>query len=60
MSLRKDAEYMTNQEYEPKVPDEDIILKQAIRQIKHGKSTGSTKLDIKAMKEMREPEEDER
>ena len=58
MSIRKDAKYMTNQEYEPKVPNKDIMLKQAMRQIKHGKSTGSTKLDIEAMKKMREQAED--
>ena len=51
MELRKDVKYMLNSDWEPKVPEAEVILKQAKLQLKKGKSTGSVALDIKAMKE---------
>ena len=51
MELRKDVKYMLESDWEPKVPEQEIILKQAKPQLKKGKSTGSIALDIKAMKE---------
>ena len=51
MELRKDVKYMLNSDWEPKVPEEKVILKQAKLQFKRGKSTGRVALDIKAMKE---------
>ena len=50
MELRKDVKYMLDSDWEPKVPEDDVVLKQAKVQIKKGKSTGSVALDIKAMK----------
>ena len=42
---------MLNSGWEPKVPEEEVILKQAKLQLKKGKSTGRVALDIKVMKE---------
>ena len=39
-----------NSDWEPKVPEQEVILKQAKAQLKKGKSTGSVDLDIKAIK----------
>ena len=51
MELRKDVKYMLESDWEPKVPEQEIILKQTKAQLKKGKSSGSVALDIKAMKE---------
>ena len=51
MELRKDVKYMLNSDWEPKVPEQEVILKQVKAQLKKGKSSGSVALDIKAMKE---------
>jgi len=50
MELRKDIKRVLESDWEPKVPEEDVILKQAKAQLKKGKSSGSVALDIKAMK----------
>ena len=49
MGLREDVKYMLDKEWEPKVPNNETILKQAKSQIKRGKSTGNVALDIKAI-----------
>ena len=60
MGLREDVKYMLDKEWEPKVPTQEEILKQAELQIKIGKSTGSTSLDIKAIKSLKDKDDDER
>ena len=50
MGLRKDVKYMLSSDWEPKVPEEKVILKQAEAQLNKGKSTGNVALDVKAMK----------
>ena len=59
MGLREDVKFMVKQEpqYEPKVPNENIILKQAIQTIKSGKSKGNVALDRKAIQEINAEEE---
>jgi len=57
MGLREDVKYRFGEDYEPKVPDGQTILKQAQEQIKRGKSTGSMSLDIQAIKTLAEEEE---
>ena len=52
MGLREDIKFIVEQGYEPKVPNKDIILQQAINAISHGKSTGNVALDRKAMEEL--------
>ena len=52
MGLREDVKFIVKQEYEPKVPNEDVILQQAINAVSHGKSTGNVALDRKAMEEL--------
>lgn len=47
MGLREDVRYIIDNDYEPKIPDNQIMLKQAKEQLKKGKSTGSVSLDIK-------------
>ena len=60
MGLREDVKYMLDKEWEPKVPTQEEILKQAERQIKRGKSTGSVSLNIKAMKSLKDKDGEER
>lgn len=50
MELRKDVKYMLESEWEPKVPEQEIILKQAKTQLKKGEASGSVALDVKAMR----------
>ena len=57
MGLRDDIKFIVKQEYEPKVPSEDIILQQAIHAISHGKSTGNAALDKRAINELNSKEE---
>ena len=54
--LRKDVKYMLDRDWEPKVPDEETILKQSTTQLKRGKSTGSVSLDMKAIKSLKDDE----
>ena len=49
MELRKDVKYMLNCDWEPKIPEEEVILKHAKTMLKKGKSSGKVTLDIKAM-----------
>ena len=60
MGLREDVKYMLDKDWEPKVPTEEEILKQAELQIKRGKSTGSVALDIKAIKSLKDKDGVER
>jgi len=60
MGLREDVKYMLEKDWEPKVPNQEEILKQAEMQIKRGKSTGSVSLDIKAIKSLKDKDGDER
>ena len=53
MPLRPDVKYMLDKDWEPKLPSEETILKQAQIQIKKGKSTGSVALDIQAINRMK-------
>ena len=46
MALRRDVIYMSKIHWEPKVPNESVILEQGMHQIKHGKSTGNIHFDI--------------
>lgn len=57
MGLREDVRYIIDNDYETKIPDNQIILKQAKEQLKKGKSTVSVKLDIKAIKSLEYDEE---
>ena len=57
--LRKDVIYNSKLNWELKLPSNEIIEKQAISQIKHGKSTGNVALDRKAIKKIRSEEEEE-
>jgi len=52
MGLREDVKFVVKQDYEPKVPSEDIILQQAINVVSRGKSTRNVALDRKAIKAM--------
>ena len=54
MGLEKDIKYMLNKKWEPKVPSEEVIQKQALAQIKRGKSTGSVSMNMKAIKKLEE------
>lgn len=54
--LRKDVKYMLDRDWEPKVPDEETILKQSRTQLKRGKSTESVSLDMKAIKSLKDDE----
>ena len=60
MGLREDVKYMVDKDWEPKVPSQEEILKQAELQIKRGKSTGSVSLDIKAIKSLKNKDGEER
>lgn len=60
MGLREDVKYMLDKEWEPQVPTQEEILKQAELQIKRGKSTGSVSLDRKSIKSLKDKEGDER
>ena len=57
MGLREDVRYIIAKEYEPNIPDNQTILKQAKEKLKKGKSTGSVSLDIKAIKSLEDDEE---
>ena len=54
MGLREDVKYIIDKDWEPKVPSQEEILKQAQSQIKRGKSTGSVALDMKSMEKIKE------
>lgn len=58
MGLREDVKYMLDKDWEPKVPSQEEIEKQAEIQIKRGKSTGSVALDIKAIKKLKDDREE--
>ncbi len=60
MSLRKDVKHMFDKGCEQRVSSDEIILKQAIRQLKLGKSSGDVGLDMKAIKAMHEDKDEER
>lgn len=60
MTLREDIKYVLDKEWEPKVPTQEEILKQAEMQIKRGKSTERVSLDMKAIKSLEDKAEDER
>ena len=51
MELRKDVKRMLESDWEPKVPEQEIVLKHAKEKLKKGRSSGSVALDIKAIKE---------
>lgn len=57
MGLREDVRYIVGKDYEPKIPEKQIILKQAKEQLSKGKSTGSIKLDVKAIRSSKEDNE---
>lgn len=57
MNLRKDVIYTSKIDWEPKIPSDNVILEQAKNQIKHGRSTGSISLDIKAIDSMTQEEQ---
>lgn len=57
MGLREDVRLILDRNYEPQIPDNDTILKQAKKQLKNGKSTGNISLDLKAIKSFQEEEE---
>jgi len=52
MGLREDVKYMLNKDWEPKVPSQEVMQKQAVAQIKRGRSTGSVSMDVKAIKKL--------
>ena len=58
MGLREDVKYMLDKEWEPQVPTQEEILKQAEFQLKRGKSTGSVALDMKAIKKQKDDGEE--
>lgn len=58
MGLREDVKYMLGKDWEPKVPKQEVIQKQAEFQIKRGKSTGSVALDIKAIRKLKDDGEE--
>ena len=51
MSLREDVKFEVKTDWHPKVPSEQIVMEQAKRQLKKGKSSGNIALDIKAIKD---------
>lgn len=57
MGLREDVKYIIDKDWEPKVPSQETILKQAEEQIKRGKSTGSVNIDVKAIKSLKDGDE---
>lgn len=57
MGLREDVKFIVDTQFEPKVPNERTILEQAKAQLRKGKSSGSPKLDLKAIKSLKEDEE---
>ena len=57
MGLREDVRYMLHSDWEPKVPNEEEILRQSKIQIKKGKSTGSVALDVKAIESLSKEKE---
>lgn len=59
MSLRKDVKHMLGKDCEQRVSSDEIILKQAIRQLKLGKSSGDVGLDMKAIKAMHEDKDED-
>ena len=58
MGLREDVRYMLHSDWEPKVPNEENILKQAEAQIKRGESTGNVRLDVDAIKSLNNKDEE--
>lgn len=54
MGLREDIKFQLKQEWHPRVPDARTIMQQVKGSLKHGKSSGSMALDIKAVKDERE------
>ena len=58
MGLREDVKYMLEKDWEPKVPSQEVIQKQAEIQIKRGKSTGSVALDMKAIRKQKDDGEE--
>jgi len=54
MGLREDVKYMLNKDWEPKIPSEEVIKKQAVAQIKRAKSTGCVARDVKAIKKLKD------
>lgn len=57
MSLREDVKFVASRQFEPKIPNDNIILQQAKAQLKKGKTTGNMQLDFKAMKSLQEEQE---
>ena len=57
MGLREDVKYIIDKDWEPKVPSQEEILRQASQQIKKGKSTGNVALDRKAIKALKDGDE---
>lgn len=57
MGLREDVKFILDENFEPRIPDNETILKQAKEQLKNGKSTGNVSLDVKAIKVFQEDEE---
>lgn len=51
MGLREDVKFQVKQDWHPKVPCEETIMQQVKSSLKHGKSSGSIALDMKAIKE---------
>lgn len=49
---------MLEKDWEPKVPSQEEIQKQAEIQIKRGKSTGSVALDMKAIRKQKDDGEE--
>ena len=56
--LREDVKYYSNLHWEPKVPSDEAIVEQAVKQIKRGKSSGNVALDRKAMEKIKKEEEE--
>lgn len=58
MGLRENVKYMLDKDWEPRVPSQEEIQKQAEIQIKRGRSTGSVSMDMKAIKKLKEDDND--
>lgn len=54
MALEIDVKYMLNKHFEPKVPKEEVILKQLEFQLKRGKSSANVLLDVKGLKNLKQ------
>lgn len=57
MGLREDIKFILDENFEPRIPDNETILKQARKQLKNGKSTGNINLDVKAIRSFQQDEE---